>query len=94
MREDDSYCPTELSVMAGTNACDLQEVCSRTLEHPIGWVALGLTDGADSKGVMAFTFRLVIFANYNGGKDTHVRQLLIFGPKKSSSTLEMFDDFR
>lgn len=80
--EDDSYCPIRASVLAGSTASDLTEVCSIALDQPKGWVSLQLSDGIGSIGVTAFTFRLLIHENYNGGKDTHVRQVLVFGPKK------------
>jgi anaphase-promoting complex subunit 10 len=83
VREDDSYCPVALSVLAGTMHADLAEVCTKALQQPSGWTTMRL--GRGSTAVAAFTFRLVVHENFNGGKDTHVRQVLVFGPRRDTA---------
>jgi len=99
--EDDSYTPEVVSVSAGTTASDLQVVCTKTLALPTGWVAFKLSECAEpagrtfhrhrrcsGRGVAAFTFRISVLENHNGGKDVHIRRILVFGPKKAEGQFD------
>lgn len=39
----------------------------------------------DIRGVAGFYFRLVVTENYKSGKDTHIRQFLVLGPRTDST---------
>lgn len=83
---DDSYCPSEVEVYAGTALFDLQYVCGFTIPSDVsGWVTIPLYESKvmekrDIRGVIGFYFRLVITENFKSGKDTHIRQFLVLGP--------------
>ena len=92
-KSDESYTPTKIAVMSGTGYHDLQEVCTMVLEQPLGWVEVDLGaggtvntgDDADRKGgdpgdgcLRSWLVQVVILANHQNGKDTHVRGLQVF----------------
>lgn len=83
---DESYTPKQLSVKAGSGAHDLQEVTQMTLAEPVGWTLIhldSLREGHPSEGstLQAFHVQISIDSMHQNGKDTHVRQCKIFGPK-------------
>ena len=62
------------------------------LAEPAGWVHVRLRrpgEAADSEaadgeaaGLRAYLVQLVVLTNHQNGRDTHVRQVKIFGPRK------------
>ncbi|PWY97553.1 galactose-binding like protein [Testicularia cyperi] len=114
VKQDDSYTPTKIAVLAGTNYRDLVQVRERTFESPQGWKHFRLDksdsipeeeenddnndeemdadkerDGHTSKkvhreGIHVWLIQICILANHLNGKDTHVRRLMVFGPKTAN----------
>ncbi|GMI63204.1 hypothetical protein ScalyP_jg5210 [Parmales sp. scaly parma] len=89
---DESYTPKKLSVRAGSSFHDLVEVKTVTLEEPVGWVSIRLEDmelsdnlaGNASNfnyGVRAHFIQVCVVSMHQNGRDTHVRQAKIFGPR-------------
>ncbi|KAK9896892.1 anaphase-promoting complex, subunit 10 [Cystobasidium minutum MCA 4210] len=100
---DDSYTPQKISIRAGTFHGDLQEVKFVELDNPRGWVhfplgSLAETDAAnadeldytdpEAHAIKANIIQLAILGNHLNGKDTHVRHVRIFAPKRKQSGLE------
>lgn len=100
---DDSYTPQKLSIRAGTFHGDLQEIKYVELDNPRGWVHLplgslaetgeGNTDDLDysdpeAHAIRANILQLAILGNHLNGKDTHVRHVRIFGPKRRAPALD------
>ncbi|KIP10971.1 hypothetical protein PHLGIDRAFT_114893 [Phlebiopsis gigantea 11061_1 CR5-6] len=84
---DDSYTPATIAVRAGTGPLDLQDCRVVSLEKPDGWFTFDVSmepaeDGEGFKPVHAYVIQVIIVANHMNGKDTHVRGLLVLGPKE------------
>ncbi|KAG8999203.1 anaphase promoting complex subunit doc1 [Tulasnella sp. JGI-2019a] len=86
---DDSYTPTKLLIRAGTGLHDLQDIKSVSMEQPRGWIQFdvgsepeGGDDSERMKPLFMYVLQVVIAANHQNGKDTHVRGLAVLGPKE------------
>ncbi|SCV70978.1 BQ2448_3740 [Microbotryum intermedium] len=90
---DDSYTPQKISIRVGTHHGDLHEVKWVDLHQPTGWQHLRIgNNGAEDPSseqdpIRAHLLQVAIVSNHMNGKDTHVRGLRVFAPKK----LEMTD---
>lgn len=77
---DESYTPEKISIRIGTSFHDLQEAKIVNLHEPKGWVSIQFTEPLKTTHL-----QLAIIQNHpvNGfhGKDTHLRQVKIFGPQ-------------
>eukprot|EP00761_Pharyngomonas_kirbyi_P010449 gb/GECH01010469.1/.p1 GENE.gb/GECH01010469.1/~~gb/GECH01010469.1/.p1 ORF type:complete len:188 (+),score=46.09 gb/GECH01010469.1/:1-564(+) len=89
---DESYTPQEISILTATDYHHLQEVRSVLLEEPCGWVTIDLTENDEGQPntieqpneIEATHLRLSVHANHQNGKDSHIRQIKIFGPISGS----------
>lgn len=85
---DESYTPKKLSLKAGTTFHDLEEVHLLELEEPNGWVYIPVGDIANSggQGVLRTHFlQIEVLAMHQNGRDTHIRQVKVFGPRQSAA---------
>ena len=61
-----------------------QEVRTVELEEPCGWTVVPLkpADGSAPDSVLhTFFLQLAVLANHQNGRDTHVRQVRLYGPR-------------
>eukprot|EP01127_Copromyxa_protea_P005409 TRINITY_DN1533_c0_g1_i1.p1 TRINITY_DN1533_c0_g1~~TRINITY_DN1533_c0_g1_i1.p1 ORF type:complete len:120 (+),score=20.29 TRINITY_DN1533_c0_g1_i1:362-721(+) len=89
-KQDESYSPSEIVIRSGTTFHDLIEVKSLTLNKPEGWITIPLTnDSPDTEDELLLTnfIQIMILANHLGGRDTHVRQAKVFGPRNSVTSV-------
>ncbi|OIV93748.1 hypothetical protein TanjilG_07651 [Lupinus angustifolius] len=79
---DESYTPSKISIRAGDGFHNLKEIKTVELVKPTGWVYLSLS-GADPRETFVNTFMLqiAVLSNHLNGRDTHVRQIKIYGPR-------------
>ncbi|CAG8980741.1 hypothetical protein HYALB_00013691 [Hymenoscyphus albidus] len=80
-KDDESYTPTKITLLAGTGYHDLLPFSSLEFEKPSGWIDVPLDHvggGADGKTLRAFLVQVKIVENHQNGKDTHVRGLKVF----------------
>ena len=77
---DESYTPKKMSIRAGTTFHDLVEVRVVELHEPTGWVTVPL-DPKEGKVLRAFFLQVCVVSMHQNGRDTHVRQAKIFGPR-------------
>lgn len=79
---DESYTPSKIRIMAGSsNGWDLTEVCTVNFNKPVGWSHI-IFNGIRSDGVLkCFIVKIVILANHQDGKDSHIRAIRCFGKK-------------
>uniref|UniRef100_A0A9I9E0Q0 DOC domain-containing protein n=2 Tax=Cucumis melo TaxID=3656 RepID=A0A9I9E0Q0_CUCME len=79
---DESYTPSKISIRAGDGFHNLKEIKTVELVKPTGWVYLSLS-GNDPKDTFVNTFMLqiAVLSNHLNGRDTHVRQIKIYGPR-------------
>lgn len=81
-KHDESYTPSKISVRAGDGFHNLKEIKTVELDKPIGWVYISLS-GTDPREVFINTFmlQLVVLSNHLNGRDTHIRQIKVYGPR-------------
>lgn len=79
---DESYTPSKIKILAGSSdGWDLNEVCTVNFNKPVGWSHI-IFNGIRNDGVLkCFMVKLIILANHQDGKDTHIRSLKCFGKK-------------
>jgi anaphase-promoting complex subunit 10 len=68
---DESYTPKSLSIRGGTSIETLTEICKKEMGEVIGWVDIPF----DRVGV--FVLQILVLANQQHGKDTHIRALKV-----------------
>ncbi|EME27753.1 anaphase-promoting complex subunit 1 [Galdieria sulphuraria] len=86
-RYDESYTPQKIAIRAGNYFRDLEDILQKELSEPQGWVRIPLCEedlSQDSSSKLVSFFRvallqIVILANHQSGKDTHVRQVQVVG---------------
>ncbi|RLV92531.1 Anaphase-promoting complex subunit 10 [Spathaspora sp. JA1] len=79
---DESYTPCKIKIMAGNY--DLIDVCTVNFNQPIGWSHI-IFNGIRSDGVLkCFNVKLIILANHQEGKDSHIRAIRCFGKKSGT----------
>uniref|UniRef100_A0A0G4FIS2 Anaphase-promoting complex subunit 10 n=1 Tax=Chromera velia CCMP2878 TaxID=1169474 RepID=A0A0G4FIS2_9ALVE len=100
---DESYTPQTLSVRAGTCADNLQPLGKTIeLKKPEGWTTIPVrpprtdprkaqseaeVEGGQAEFVSCFFLQLAILNNHQNGRDTHLRQVKVWGPKKNCLTV-------
>ena len=76
---DESYTPSRISIRAGTNFNDLQEVEVIDINEPTGWVMIPVKD-IHEKPIRTFMIQIAVISNHQNGRDTHMRQIKIHSP--------------
>jgi anaphase-promoting complex subunit 10 len=93
---DESYTPSKISIRAGTNFHDLQQIKVEELVEPCGWITISLTqpttiaDGVPEEEralepLRTYFIQLAVLANHQNGRDTHIRQIRVFAPRNRTS---------
>ncbi|XP_057547497.1 anaphase-promoting complex subunit 10 [Amaranthus tricolor] len=79
---DESYTPSKLSIRAGDGFHNLKEIKAVELVKPTGWMSISLS-GNDPRETFVNTFMLqiAVLSNHLNGRDTHVRQIKVYGPR-------------
>eukprot|EP00904_Undaria_pinnatifida_P005421 jgi/Undpi1/2008/HiC_scaffold_12.g05395.m1 len=96
-----AYTPKKLSIRAGSSFHDLVEVTVKELHEPVGWMRVqlsapvagsaGVVVAADSDGgpqgpvLRAHFVQICVVAMHQNGRDTHIRQVKVFGPRLASA---------
>jgi anaphase-promoting complex subunit 10 len=80
-RMDESYTPQKLSVRIGTRWSDMKVLRTDEVQEPQGWIVIPLGKGSVS-GYPGRILQIGILANHQNGRDTHVRQIKVFGPRE------------
>jgi anaphase-promoting complex subunit 10 len=83
---DESYTPSKIIVLSGNGFHDLVEVTTLDLNRPIGWNHV-VFDGINGNagGLKTFLIRILIVANHQHGKDTHLRSVKVYSPLTAHS---------
>ncbi|KAI3845519.1 hypothetical protein MKW92_033155 [Papaver armeniacum] len=79
---DESYTPSKVSIRAGDGFHNLKEIKTVELVKPVGWMYIPLS-GTEPRDAFLNTFMLqiAIISNHLNGRDTHVRQIKVYGPR-------------
>lgn len=83
-RFDESYTPQKLIICAGTGPHDLQQASIVEIEEPHGWSHINLNEIRPDGILKTFLLRITVAANYQNGKDTHIRAMKLYSPAPSS----------
>jgi len=86
-KQDESYTPSKLSIRVGTNFHDLREIDEVELNEPNGWVKIPLAAADGSAPLRTHLVQIVVLANHQNGRDTHLRIAKIFAPTSSTTSL-------
>ncbi|EFN51661.1 hypothetical protein CHLNCDRAFT_139870 [Chlorella variabilis] len=79
---DESYTPTKISIRVGNTFSDVREVRSIELSEPQGWVVVSLPPDDEPEAYLkGFLLQIAVLANHQNGRDTHIRQVRVFGPR-------------
>ncbi|CAG9315267.1 unnamed protein product [Blepharisma stoltei] len=83
-KSDESYTPSKLSIYLGNTTTDLWEVQTVDLDEPTGWFnfSLGKQQGGAFRPVKTHIVQLMVLQNQHNGRDTHIREIKIFGPRE------------
>ena len=81
---DESYTPSKISIRAGTTFHDLQEIHVQELNEPSGWVTIlpPREQTADGGVLRTHFIQVAVLANHQNGRDTHIRQIKIYTPRR------------
>ncbi|CAN0919338.1 Anaphase-promoting complex subunit 10, partial [Linum grandiflorum] len=79
---DESYTPSKISIRAGDGFHNLKDIKTVELVKPTGWVYISLS-GNDPRETFVNTFMLqiAVLSNHLNGRDTHIRQIKVYGPR-------------
>ncbi|KAK9993587.1 hypothetical protein SO802_023290 [Lithocarpus litseifolius] len=88
---DESYTPSKISIRAGNGFHNLKEVKTMELDKPSGWIYLSLS-GNDPRETFVNTFMLqiAVLTNHLNGRDAHVRQIKVYGPRPNPIPHQLF----
>ncbi|KAL0481389.1 kinetochore component Apc10 [Acrasis kona] len=92
-KKDESYTPQRIIIRAGSSAYDLREIRAVEWKEPCGWHYVTFLEKDDdsaeqdetdesgpTKVISTNMIQIVVEANHQNGRDTHIRQIKIFGP--------------
>lgn len=100
---DESYTPSQLTILCGMTTQELEEIKNVELQQPVGWICIPLftvpgddpldaflVEGMKNKNeedelkrnpMRTNVLQIRILQMHQNGKDTHMRQVKIFGPR-------------
>ncbi|KAF4383320.1 hypothetical protein CsatB_024602 [Cannabis sativa] len=79
---DESYTPGKICIRAGDGFHNLKEIKTVELDKPTGWVYISLSGNeARETFVNTFMLQISVLSNHLNGRDTHLRQIKIYGPR-------------
>ena len=86
---DESYTPKKITISCGTTIQDLYDVKSVELNEPVGWVTIQL-ESVEMQGQLEVSemlrthlLQVKVLSMHQNGRDTHIRQIKVFGPRES-----------
>mmetsp|Transcript_10162 Transcript_10162/g.14920 ORF Transcript_10162/g.14920 Transcript_10162/m.14920 type:complete len:266 (+) Transcript_10162:68-865(+) len=88
---DESYTPKKVCVETGMTLHDLQTVSVVELQEPVGWCIIPLDAPPDpldediveeQQPIRTHLVQVSVLTMHQNGRDTHVRQVKLFGPKR------------
>ncbi|PIK33807.1 putative anaphase-promoting complex subunit 10 [Apostichopus japonicus] len=91
-KSDESYTPNKVSIRAGNNFHDLQEIETREIGEPCGWICIDLKNSNGST-LRTFMLQVAALSNHQNGRDTHMRQIKVFGKRKEQFSVTKMPTF-
>ena len=105
LKTDESYTPEIISIRGGLNIQYMKEIRLLKLENPNGWIIVPLRwnghDNVTKPYIYTMNLQISVLQMFHSGKDTHIRQVKIFGyedqnlnhGKEDTPISSYFDDF-
>ena len=96
---DESYTPSKISIRVGSTFHDLQEIHVEELNEPSGWVTIlppaqtAKADEGANIGLRTHFIQVAILANHQNGRDTHIRQIKIYTPRRGLGSTMCLPEF-
>ncbi len=87
---DESYTSKKISVRSGTTQHDLIDVTALELQEPIGWCQINLKGETEDEPLRTHLLQVRILSMHQNGKDTHIRQLSVYGPRHTPHASSIF----
>jgi len=88
---DESYTAKKITIKTGHTQHDLVDAAAIELEQPSGWCQISIRDADDpEQPLRTHLIQLRIQSMHQNGRDTHIRQIKIFGPRR----IEPSEDFK
>lgn len=96
---DESYTSKKLSIRSGTTQHDLVDISAIELQEPVGWCQINLCSEnsnanasgegaqADREPLRTHLLQVRILSMHQNGKDAHVRQLCVYGPRQETHSV-------
>ncbi len=99
---DESYTPKKVGIAIGSCAHDLIDIFVAELQEPTGWVVFDLSKAplshvdTTSANIRAHLLQVKVMSMHQNGKDTHIRQLKVFGRREAQKVMANLyhDDFK
>lgn len=99
---DESYTAKKVVVSSGTSSHDLFDVVTIELTDPVGWVVIPLSNPLlslqeeESTYLRTHMLQVKVLSMHQNGKDTHIRQVKILGPRESQRVMAdfLYNDFK
>lgn len=87
-KSDESYTPNKIQIKGGLNLQDQKEILLVELKEPQDWFVFPLKaklgDGTEKPYVYTMNIQIVFLQNHHMGKDVHIRQIKINGPRENN----------
>jgi anaphase-promoting complex subunit 10 len=85
---DESYTVKKACIRSGSTVHDLVDISVLELNEPVGWVVVSLTDPRDKAlPLRTHVLQLKILSMHQNGRDTHIRQIKVMGPRSSPQVM-------
>lgn len=80
---DESYTAKKIAIRSGHTQHDLADVAAIELLEPSGWCHVTIRDPENAdQPLRSHLIQLRIQSMHQNGRDTHVRQIKVFGPRR------------
>jgi len=86
---DESYTPSRIAIRVGSTFHDLRDIHTEVLTEPSGWVSIlrppsdtAPDDGSEGGVLRTHFIQVAVLANHQNGRDTHIRQIKIYTPRR------------
>jgi len=85
---DESYTAKKISIRSGTTQHDLVDISAVELHEPVGWCQINLkSENSDGEPLRTHLLQVRILSMHQNGKDAHVRQLCVYGPRQDAHSV-------
>lgn len=89
---DETYTAKKVSIRSGHTQHDLMDVTSIDLHEPSGWCQISIGEpNNENEPLKTHLLQLRILSMHQNGRDTHIRQVKVFGPREGQHVYKTVD---